>query len=102
MEIDHPSPCGDGEKHPYAGCSSCGLRELCLPGDTDSHTMQRIDGLDIAAERLYGLRPGVLRRRDDSAELSARGGALLARPNCVKQTDRSVRPRVGWWPLGQP
>ena len=52
MEIDHPSPCGDGEKHPYAGCSSCGLRELCLPGDTDSHTMQRIDGLVNHRRRL--------------------------------------------------
>jgi len=38
-----PPPLDTG--HLQVACSSCSLRELCLPGGIDPHEMERIDGL---------------------------------------------------------
>lgn len=52
MENDPPSSRDHDEKHPHTACSSCGLRELCLPGGIDSRTMERIDSLVNHRRRL--------------------------------------------------
>lgn len=45
MKNGPPSNAQGEAAHAHAHCSSCGLRELCLPSGIDSQTIERIDNL---------------------------------------------------------